>query len=1091
MRFKNSLEYKMIIFIMLIAIILNVVLPSFSNLTFATETSESGIDWNDVFMTALIDQISLADDDNSLYFVNNAGTLKIEIPRRTFVEKNIGINTGEGGGVTGDGLAYDNEGYKFSISIKISETETYTAELDSLSASLGGTILINEPEGVVTATFKEGVLKKDGKEYPCSIDNFSPDTGEYTYYYKDENGNWVEGTFGVRRENTDIEAKDDGKSSTAKVDLRNKLMNENKDNNEENLDPMEKLVALLLNGIANGVNAIVASVFNRPVTMDDLIFNNYPETQISFFKGDSNTTDDDGGSSIIAALSGTINTWYSIFRKIAVVVYLILLVYMGVRIMLSSTGKNMAMYKNLFMYWCIGVAILFLYPYVMKYTIELNNTFVKLIENSKSTILGSNDTKATTAQSESVDSLLVIDFDKNPFAEPSSNSSDYMATISSRANASKRFALSLTYLILTWQLVTLIVYYYKRVFIVALLIVIFPLVAASFAIDRIADGKSQAFNKWNKEFFLNTFIQSFHAIVYIFVCGTISVTMLSGTNATMDYVLILTGVTFMFTGEDIIKRIFSQGNSATAKSLGETAGDTAKVVAAATLAKRAASAIAKPVVGKDSVYNKIKNIRANTTAAALADKNFDRNATPQQMPHSDENSDSLQSVLDDITNDDTLTPVEKITSKREARELSQAINTFNNPNDVSAEQLAQAYNTINNAINNNPNNRLLNNIKLSPSQMAALASIGASTATMLANQVENKTINRDVTQRMSMTLEGLDDETAQKYMNAYLQNMATYGTSRGYTTEETQEYADNMLAEINRMSDSFKYSDKNGSGLSADDIENAEKARDKFVDDVMRDTQKIIDQHTREYKAVEEGYKKMNSAENARPEEINERNEALRGFKETIDEFNENREVLSESLAVFWGRESGVYSAENQLDALQNIQDLASNNLFAKEALENLGISMEEVETYAHVLSSKVSEDADVSDETRQKASEMLEEYEGDDVDLRDGYDPVDFSFHEAIKCSRNATDYDNMTQRINVERRMANQLDLERTKAYAQGRIDELGIDVNAGRFDTETLYYEGMTKEEVHQQYEDASKKNPLVEVVKRDLNQRFKKK
>ena len=1087
MRFKNSLEYKMIIFIMLIAIILNVVLPSFSNLTFATETSESGIDWNDIFITALIDQISLADDDNSSFFTSNEGTLKIEVPRRTFVEKNIGINNQEGLGVVGDGLAYDNNGYKFSISIKISETETYTARLRSMIRYNYGHIVNTEP--VITAGFDAGVLIKDGKEYPCSIENFSPDTGEYTYYYKDENGNWVEGTFSVEKEKTEIEVKDDGKSSTAGIDRRNELMKEK--NNEENLDPMEKLVALLLNGIANGVNAIVASVFNRPVTMDDLIFNHYPETQISFFKGDSNTTDDDGGSSIIAALSGTINTWYSIFRKIAVVVYLILLVYMGVRIMLSSTGKNMAMYKNLFMYWCIGVAILFLYPYVMKYTIELNNTFVKLIENSKSTILGSNDTKATTAQSESVDSLLVIDFDKNPFAEPSSNSSDYMATISSRANASKRFALSLTYLILTWQLVTLIVYYYKRVFIVALLIVIFPLVAASFAIDRIADGKSQAFNKWNKEFFLNTFIQSFHAIVYIFVCGTISVTMLSGTNATMDYVLILTGVTFLFTGEDIIKRIFSQGNSATAKSLGETAGDTAKVVAAATLAKRAASAIAKPVVGKDSVYNKIKNIRANTTAAALADKNFDRNATPQQMPHSDENSDSLQSVLDDITNDDTLTPVEKITSKREARELSQAINTFNNPNDVSAEQLANAYNTINNAIKNNPNSSLLNNIKLSPSQMAALASIGASTATMLANQVENKTINRDVTQRMSMILEGVDDETAQKYMNAYLQNMATYGTSRGYTTEETQEYADNMLAEINRMSDSFKYSDKNGSGLSNEDIENAEKARDKFVDDVMRDTQKIIDQHTREYRAVEDGYKKMNSAQNAKSEEINERNEALRGFKETIDEFNENREVLSESLAVFWGRESGVYSAENQLDALQNIQDLASNNLFAKETLENLGISMEEVETYAHVLSSKVSEDTDVSDETRQKASEMLEEYEGDDVNLRDGYDSVDFSFHEAIKCSRNATDYNNMTQRINVERRMANQLDLERTKAYAQERIDELGIDVNAGRFDTETLYYEGMTKEEVHQQYEDASKKNPLVEVVKRDLNQRFKKK
>ncbi len=1072
MKFKNKLEYKMIIFIMMIATMLNVILPCFSNLTLATDANNGEIDWNDIFITALVDQISFANWYNSYNLTNGLGTLNIEIPQRVLEEKNIGINTQEGLGVVGDGLTYNNNGYKFSISIKISETETYTAELDSVVAYNYGTIMNTEP--VIDAVFKEGVLIKDGKQYRCIIYDFLFDTGEYTYYYLDENGKWIEGgTFSVEKEKAEIEVKDDG---TAQM------------KNEENLEPMEKLVALLLNGIANGINSIVASVFNRPVTMDDLIFNNYPETQISFFKGDSNTTDD-SGSGIIVALSGTISTWYSIFRKIAVVVYLILLVYMGVRIMLSSTGAKMAMYKNLFMYWCIGVAILFLYPYVMKYTIELNNTFVKLIENSKSTNLGANDMKATTAQSESVDSLLVIDFDKNPFAEPSSDSPDYMATISSRANTSKRFALALTYLFLTWQLLTLIVYYYKRVFIVALLIVIFPLVAASFAIDRIADGKSQAFNKWNKEFFLNTFIQSFHAIIYIFVCGTISVTMLNGTNATMDYVLILTGVTFMFTGEDIIKRIFSQGNSATAKSLGEMAGDTAKVVAAASLAKRAGSAIMKPVVGKDSVYSKIKNAKARAAAAKLADKNFNRNATTQELPHSNENSDSLQSVLDDITNDDTLTPAEKITKKREARELSQAINTFNNPNDVSAEQLANAYNIINNAINKNPNNRLLKNIKLTPSQMAALSSIGASIATMLANQVENKIINRDVTQRLSMIFEGLDDETAQKYMNAYLQNMATYGTSRGYTTEETQEYADNMLAEINRMSDSFKYSDKNSSGLSNEDIENAEKARDKFVDDVMRDTQKLIDQHTREYKAVEEGYKKMNTAENATPEEINERNEALKGFKETIDEFDENREVLSESLAVFWSRESGVYSAEDQLDALQNIQKLASNNLFAKEALENLGISMEEIETYAHVLSSKVSEDADVSDEIRQKASEMLEEYEGDDVDLRDGYDPVDFSFHEAIKCSRNETDYDNMTQRISVERRMANQLDLERTKAYAQERIDELGIDVNAGRFDTETLYYEGMTKEEVHQQYEDASKNNPFVEVVKRDLQQRFK--
>ena len=154
MKFKNKLEHKMIIFIMLIAIILNVVLPSFSNLTFATETSESGIDWNDIFITALVDQISRANNDNSLAFTNSLGTLSIEIPKRVLEEKNIGINTQEGLGVVGDGLAYDNNGYKFSISIKISETETYTAELGSMVAYNYGEIVNTEP--VISAVFKEG-----------------------------------------------------------------------------------------------------------------------------------------------------------------------------------------------------------------------------------------------------------------------------------------------------------------------------------------------------------------------------------------------------------------------------------------------------------------------------------------------------------------------------------------------------------------------------------------------------------------------------------------------------------------------------------------------------------------------------------------------------------------------------------------------------------------------------------------------------------------------------------------------------------------------------------------------------------------------
>ena len=49
--------------------------------------------------------------------------------------------------------------------------------------------------------------------------------------------------------------------------------------------------------------------------------------------------------------------------------------------------------------------------------------------------------------------------------------------IANDANESGKLAIAIVYLILTWQLTTLLVHYYKRVFMVGFLIAIFPLVA--------------------------------------------------------------------------------------------------------------------------------------------------------------------------------------------------------------------------------------------------------------------------------------------------------------------------------------------------------------------------------------------------------------------------------------------------------------------------------------------------------------------------------------------------------------------------------------------------------------------------------------
>lgn len=855
---------------------------------------------------------------------------------------------------------------------------------------------------------------------------------------------------------------------------------------------LENYIAMAINAIANGLNSVVSSVFSEPVTMDKLIFNHYNETQISFFEGEGS------GSSIIwgqngqGGLSGTVNTWYSIFRKIALVVYMILLVYMGVRIMLSSAGKNMAMYKTLFMYWCIGVAILLLYPYAMKYTIRLNNAFVQMVESSKSAILGSNDSSLTTAEGEKVDDLLTIDFDKNPFGTPATNSTDYMAVIADRANSSLRFALALTYLILTWQLITLIIYYYKRVFTIALLIIIFPLVAASFAIDRIADGKSQAFDKWVKEFMLNVLIQSFHAIVYVFVCGTVAVTIGSGSDATMDYVLILTGITFMFTGEEIIKRIFTQGESSTTKSLAKTTTEAVGVIGATTLAGNMVAKVAKPIIGKDSIFAKVGNLRAEARAGELALNNFDRNASQQENPHSGSNLSGLRDELDKIGKDQSLTPSEKIDRRAEARRMAQAVDTLNNPNDVSVNELAEAYQTVMNTMNANPSNAILNNLQLSRPQLNAMSALAVSAATMAVAGNSSKVIEQDITVKLSMILDGMDENTIGSYKNAFMQNLAVNGSTLGYTKERTQEEASQMYSDVEMMFNSFNFRYTDIDSLSDEQLEKARKDRDEYVDSTLEDIQKVFEQHRKEYFAVKKEYDRLNSEADVSEDEKQKREKLLEGFKKELDEFKDNSDVLAESMAVFLARKDGVYSAKEQFEAINNLNTLIDNNTFSSEVIKDLGLTKEDIDLYLHTLASKMSNDSSLSDDTKDMAKKSLENYEGENADLREGLTDTEFSYHEAIKYFGNDDDYQQMTRRVDYERRMANQKAWEATMKIGEEYISANGIDVDKGKFDDTTMYVDGKTKDEMYKEYDDAQRraKHPFGTLTKDEIKKRYDK-
>lgn len=62
--------------------------------------------------------------------------------------------------------------------------------------------------------------------------------------------------------------------------------------------------------------------------------------------------------------------------------------------------------------------------------------------------------------------------------------------------------------------------YMKREFTIIFLILLGPISCITYPIDKISDGKAQAFNKWLTEFIYNVLVQPFHLLLYTVLCGS-------------------------------------------------------------------------------------------------------------------------------------------------------------------------------------------------------------------------------------------------------------------------------------------------------------------------------------------------------------------------------------------------------------------------------------------------------------------------------------------------------------------------------------------------------------------------------------------
>ena len=235
-----------------------------------------------------------------------------------------------------------------------------------------------------------------------------------------------------------------------------------------------------------------------------------------------------------------IANWYNILRDISIVGMLSILVYVGIRIMLSSTAGDKAKYKQLLVDWVVAICLLFLMQYIMsfsniavkKVTSVIQSAVVSTTESDK---LSENEKKAAkekgkldgdvavtrgTQLFEIEDKELVNKayqilveenktdtkyndlFKNGNLYWPTNNFTEQarmLAQLTDKDDDATNYAYAsigykIIYIVLVLYTLIFTWTYVKRVVYMAFLTMIAPLVALTYPIDKMNDGKAQAFN---------------------------------------------------------------------------------------------------------------------------------------------------------------------------------------------------------------------------------------------------------------------------------------------------------------------------------------------------------------------------------------------------------------------------------------------------------------------------------------------------------------------------------------------------------------------------------------------------------------------
>lgn len=302
---------------------------------------------------------------------------------------------------------------------------------------------------------------------------------------------------------------------------------------------------------------------NIKLTPAEIFAGNVSALDANFFKTEGEHNQELGGSekSIVEQLRDTVATWYVALRNIAIVGLLSALLYIGIRIVISSSAGDKAKYKQFFVDWVVALCLIFFMHYIMAFTMTMSETVTDVLAGDrtdqgriKEANIRLTETDGTTTFK---DSDIEVYFSSN-FTSVARMKADYQG-------GTLKIGYSILYIALTVYTAYFAFVYLKRLLMLAFFTMIAPMVALTYPLDKIKDGKAQAFNYWFKEYMFYALLQPLHMLLYtVFVSSALDV-------AANNLLYAIVALAFIVPAEKIVKQMFGiKGN--TESTLGGFAG---------------------------------------------------------------------------------------------------------------------------------------------------------------------------------------------------------------------------------------------------------------------------------------------------------------------------------------------------------------------------------------------------------------------------------------------------------------------------------------------------------------------------------------